>query len=469
MYLTRTTTCAFCVLLFTGVISTLRGSGEMRADSLLELSRMAYGLATTYEDMGRVVIDPESGDNRQQFLFRTHFSRRGPFRYEFRGETHPELILIRSDGQITGFYWSAEEEELPVAGPYEALLRAGPATSGIARWVPMLLLAEDREGGLSLLDCRTASFVSTARGAEGQEIHVLLLDEGTPLQRRLWIDGSSYLILQVEVSRTTPAGTAVIRASYQPKVDQQIPWEIYTEGAMPIHGDEDFVELTDQTKLNRIPGPEEVLAVVFGTALRMDDLYPDGPPSAEVLRDELGVVLGQLVFSDVMEMFIEARDYAVPQEMVDSYVTYRVNSLRQRLRQIDEALAQEPNLDSNMVQQLQALRAQTQATLSVDPETLRTNFAREGVDMVRLWQFNRDVYSRFGGRVIHSQTGPEPIEAYRGLVREQVEQGRVQIMVPELENTFWSVFDPDMSYEIPSSEVSFDRPWWMHGLVTTPQ
>lgn len=469
MYLIRLTKHACCVLFMMATVSVLRGSGEIRAESLLELSRMAYGLASTYEDVGRVVIEPEVGDERQQFLFRTHFSRRGPFRYEFRGETHPELILIRSDGRLTGFYWSAEDEELPVVGPYEALLRAGPATSGIARWVPMLLLAGERESGLTLLDCRTAKIVNTGRGGDGEVLYELMLDEGTPLQRRLWIDGDSYLILQVETRRTTRVGTATIRATFQPTVDESIPWEMFTEGAMPVHGDDGLVEIRQDGRLSRIPAPDEVLAIVFGTRLTIEDIYPDGLPAPEVLRNTLGVALGQLVFRDVMETFIEARNYDIPQQMVDSYVIYRVNTLRQNLQQIDEALAQGQNLDPNVVQQLQALRSQTQAALSGDSESLRAELAREGVDMVRLWKFNRDVYSRYRGRVIHSETGPEPIEAYRDLIREQMEAGRVRLLIGELETAFWSVFDPEMAYEIPTREVSFNRPWWMHGVVTVPR
>lgn len=430
---------------------------------------MAYALASTYEDMGRVTIEPEQGAEVQQFLFRTRFSRRGPFRYEFRGETHPELILIRSDGRITGYFWSAEEEELQVAGPYEALLRAGPPTSGIARWVPLLLLSNDDAAGLSLLDAQTARYVRTSRTSEGQSVHELILDAGTPMERTVWIDGKSYLILQIEMKRTTAAGNALIRAAYQPQVDQPIPWDSFTEGAMPLQGDDGLVEVRPVDQLTAIPGPDDVLAVVFGSPIRMDDLYPDGQPAAEVVQAELGLLLGQIVFGDVMETVVEARNYDTPQAMVDSYIAYRINSLKQRLSQIDEALASDTGMEPARRQQLQAIRNRTRDMLSMDTAELETSFAQEAVEMVRLWQFNRDVYTRYGGRVIHSETGPEPIEAYRDLVREQIEQGRVELRIAELADLFWSVFDPPVAYEIPSEQVTFERPWWMHGTISMPR
>lgn len=469
MYLDQLTRRALGALLLFAAATSLRGDEGVSAESLLELSRMSYGLVDTYEDMGRMTVEPDKGGEAQQFLFRTHFSRRGPFRYEFRGETHPELILIRSDGRLTGFYWSAENEELPVAGPYEAVLRAGPLTNGIARWVPQLLFADQRSNGLLVLDCRTAELVSTVRGSGGEALYELLLDAGTPLERSLWIDGTNYLILRVETRRTTEAGSAVIRAIYQPKIDQQIPWEMFTQGALPLHGEDSLVEVREQGQLSRVPAPDEVLAVVFGMPMTLRDVYPDGVPSEDVLRRELGSALGRLVFADVMSSIIEGRNYDIPQDLLNSYVMYRFNFLRQNLQKVDETLAQSADLEPQVIQQLQAYRARLQAMLNGNVDELSAQFAREGMEMIRLWQFNREVYARYGGQVIHSQTGPEPIGAYRELIRDQIDKGRVQIRAADLEEGFWSVFEPDLAYEIPSSQVSFDRPWWVHGVVSMPQ
>ena len=39
--------------------------------------------------------------------------------------------------------------------------------------------------------------------------------------------------------------------------------------------------------------------------------------------------------------------------------------------------------------------------------------------MIRQWKLNSAVYRRYGGRIIHQQLGPEPLDAYRKYLEER--------------------------------------------------
>jgi hypothetical protein len=78
------------------------------------------------------------------------------------------------------------------------------------------------------------------------------------------------------------------------------------------------------------------------------------------------------------------------------------------------------------------------------------------------WKVNRALYRQYGGRIIYQQAGPEPLDAYRRFLEEQVAQGNFRILKPDFEPEFWRYYVTDSIHDFypPGSEEeahAFDR------------
>lgn len=60
---------------------------------------------------------------------------------------------------------------------------------------------------------------------------------------------------------------------------------------------------------------------------------------------------------------------------------------------------------------------------------------------LRRWKINQSVYQRFGGRVVSTDVGPEPMDAHRDLLRFYEKQGEFVIFAPDIAEHMWARFD----------------------------
>lgn len=93
-------------------------------------------------------------------------------------------------------------------------------------------------------------------------------------------------------------------------------------------------------------------------------------------------------------------------------------------------------------------------------DAMRREMARA---MIRQWKINRQLHRTYGGRVIHQQLGPEPLDAYRRFLDERQRAGAFAIHEKAFESAFWRYFTDDSrhSFFAPGDEASaFEVPPW---------
>jgi len=148
---------------------------------------------------------------------------------------------------------------------------------------------------------------------------------------------------------------------------------------------------------------EEASASVDGLSLVAD--------SPDTLR---GLALSHLLEAYAAEKGLSAND-----EEVDAYLARMDRRLRADLGDAyDDGSSLPPEEQAEMVR-------------------MRERMARA---MIRSWKINRALHEEYGGRIIHQQLGPEPLDAYLELLETARAAGRLRIHDAELEDSFWSYF-----------------------------
>lgn len=97
---------------------------------------------------------------------------------------------------------------------------------------------------------------------------------------------------------------------------------------------------------------------------------------------------------------------------------------------------------------------------AVQAENLRRDLARS---IIWQWKINRQLYRKYGGRVIYQQLGPEPLDAYRQFLQAQQRAGAFVIHEKAFEDEFWRYFTDDSRHSFfePGTEGSaFEVPPW---------
>ena len=93
--------------------------------------------------------------------------------------------------------------------------------------------------------------------------------------------------------------------------------------------------------------------------------------------------------------------------------------------------------------------------------TARRNLAKR---FVKAWKINKELYAKYGGRIIFQQGGVEPLDAYRDFLKEQEKKGAFQIVDKNYEAPFWKYFTNDAMhtfYAKEEGEKFIITPWWM--------
>ena len=125
--------------------------------------------------------------------------------------------------------------------------------------------------------------------------------------------------------------------------------------------------------------------------------------------------------------------------------------LAQMDRQLREDLGEDYDDGSSLTAQERA-----------DVDRMRRTMA---ASLIRNWKVNAALHEEYGGRIIYQQLGPEPLDAYLGLLRESQAAGRFAINQPALEREFWKFFTDDQRHSfMPAGSddeaTAFANPPW---------
>jgi hypothetical protein len=99
-----------------------------------------------------------------------------------------------------------------------------------------------------------------------------------------------------------------------------------------------------------------------------------------------------------------------------------------------------------------------------DVEATRQARRTVAAAFIRQWKINQALYQEYGGRIIFQQGGPEPLDAYRGLLEQQQREGHFEFLNKGLAAALWRYYltDEIHSFIPPGSEEetqAFQTPW----------
>jgi hypothetical protein len=96
----------------------------------------------------------------------------------------------------------------------------------------------------------------------------------------------------------------------------------------------------------------------------------------------------------------------------------------------------------------------------------RSGFAgtkEDATEYLQTWKVKQALFRQYGGRVLLFATGPEPVDAYRDLLKDDQQRSTFRILDRRLEPSFWRSFATDSTQNFLTHEEAkrlFDRPWW---------
>jgi len=207
------------------------------------------------------------------------------------------------------------------------------------------------------------------------------------------------------------------------------------------------------------------IAVVLGTGIARSEA-----------DDMTGIILGKLTDQFIEEHRLKASDAEVDaflgamkrfraQDEIDweerraeMLEELKSPSLDEHDRRITQA--QLETLESNM-QTSRELEVQREGPDSEKLEEFERRFASSTVTR---WKMHRELYKKYGGRVIFQQFGNEPVDAYRDFLREKEAEGAFEILDKKYEEEFWDYFVNDGSHMFISEEAgeeAMTTPWWL--------
>lgn len=166
-----------------------------------------------------------------------------------------------------------------------------------------------------------------------------------------------------------------------------------------------------------------------------------------------------------------ARDMGVSKDM--AITSFQHNELaRQILDAVMADYARQHNIKANpelVARFIERFASQHSATIAdSDTPSAGSDSSLDDIaqQQVLQWQIDKALYAELGGTVVFTQRNPQlPVEAYHTLLQKYAQAGKVNITDTRFSALFWKAFEPPYRFEIPSSQVSFDKPWWLTSQV----
>jgi heat shock protein HslJ len=181
------------------------------------------------------------------------------------------------------------------------------------------------------------------------------------------------------------------------------------------------------------PEPGPVAAVVLGDVIRTTD--------AEEMQ--------QIILTRLFDRYARQHDLAARPEEIDACIAALQRGMDA------QGLTAAESLTPGEAAEWRAMRREMAAA------------------MVRKWKLNQSLHRDYGGRIIHQQLGPEPLDAYRRYLEERQEAGDFTILAPALAAGFWRYFRDESLHEFMeggSEEAAraLERPPWEPGQRQAP-
>lgn len=209
-------------------------------------------------------------------------------------------------------------------------------------------------------------------------------------------------------------------------------WEI-TPSADPTSGRLSFGPVAATRALCAPPNTDErvvrELGMVRGYVLKNGRLYMSLMADGGIYEwreraSQTPVAVGELLGKPLHAREVEELRYTVLKALTDRY-------------------GREKNITVSQ-SEVDAYLRDMRATLKLDPatETQEEREARERIatSFIRQWKVNGMLYRQYGGRIIYQQGGPEPLDAYRKFLEDNMARGDFRIDDAVLDESFWRYY-----------------------------
>lgn len=163
-----------------------------------------------------------------------------------------------------------------------------------------------------------------------------------------------------------------------------------------------------------------------------------------------------------IDAYLEAMREAMQQDRQQQQA--RRAELEQKLNAADLSESERQTLERELATLDEILNdAANTAGDSAEEQAARRQIASA---FIRQWKINRALYQQYGGRIIHQQGGPEPLDAYLQFLEQQDAAGAFKILDNAFETGFWRYYTTDSLhsfYPAGSEEEkrAFDIPVWL--------
>jgi hypothetical protein len=210
----------------------------LTASAILDRVAGVYAAAQTYQDKGLATTtftSPERVWTAATSFITAYSSTTGQFRFEFLaplplpGSSSPpslerRQIIFRDRNGI--YQWSYLKGLSATESLARAVARATGVSKGSAHRIPALLMPSEIGGRKLTSDTDPVERIDDARLPTGDcyRIRRMLQTEMGVRTETVWIDGSSFLIRQVDTHGKQGVETIVdSRTNYEPLLDQPVP------------------------------------------------------------------------------------------------------------------------------------------------------------------------------------------------------------------------------------------------------
>ena len=214
------------------------------------------------------------------------------------------------------------------------------------------------------------------------------------------------------------------------------------------------------------PSPGDVVATLHGKPILRAEandgrsLFPTifGALLEDFARDQ------KIVISDE-EIATYAR--VVDADMEKARAEWRANIARLELERPAASPERQKEIDEEMAMNRRTLDSDAKAHEFVRSlprsEIERSNRHVYG-STLRAYRINQALYKKYGGRVIFQQFGPEPLDAYRALLRDAEAKGTFKIVDESYREQFFEYFDDKIhTFTDDPKEVRrlMTTDWWL--------
>lgn len=214
------------------------------------------------------------------------------------------------------------------------------------------------------------------------------------------------------------------------------------------------------------PTPGDVVATLHGKPI----LRAEAPDGRSLFPRIFGALLEDFARDQkiaITDEEIENYAQAVEADMEKARAEWRADIARLELERPKASPERQKQIDEEIAMHRRTLESDAKAHEFVRSlprsEIERSNREVYG-STLRQYRINQALYRKYGGRVIFQQFGPEPLDAYRALLRDAEEKGTFKIVDASYREQFFEYFD-DRIHTFTDDEKEKRRlmttDWWL--------